>query len=460
MSLIDDCWAAVGGDPRALSGVEIRDNELWLGGPLPVDELALAAITVALLAAAELASARGCEPPRVSLSAEHAALSFTSERHVLVNGSSAGIGFAKLSRFLRCAAGDGWVRTHANYPHHAAALGRALRFDPAAPDAPAALEHAASSMSAAEVEDAVFAANGCAAAMRSPSQWLEHAAGRACVQAPLIGWEQELGSAQSRPLRPIRDASEAARGVRVLDLTRVIAGPVAGRTLAALGADVLRVDPPGIPELVQAHLDTGPGKRSTTLDLADAITREALLAGADVLLAGYRPGALARFDLTADALAERHPHLGQVWLNAWGADGPWGERRGFDSLVQCASGVAAICAGADGAPGALPAQALDHASGHLMAASALHALARRARGEAGAPARLSLARAAAALLGAPPPERVITAATGTAAAERYRVTLGDVSLIAPPGELDGVALHWAHGPHALGSDAPAWGGSG
>ena len=174
--------------------------------------------------------------------------------------------------------------------------------------------------------------------------------------------------------------------MRVLDLTRVIAGPVAGRTLAALGAEVLRIDPPGLPELPEAHLDTGPGKRTALLDLADAERREALLAGADVLLTGYRPGALDRF-----GLAERHPDLVHVSLSAWGTSGPWAGRRGFDSLVQVASGIAAACAAPDGTPGVLPAQALDHGTGHLMAAAALRGLAARERGEAG-PRRAALAR--------------------------------------------------------------------
>jgi crotonobetainyl-CoA:carnitine CoA-transferase CaiB-like acyl-CoA transferase len=218
---------------------------------------------------------------------------------------------------------------------------------------------------------------------------------------------------------------------------------VAGRTLAALGAEVLRVDPQGLSELPEAHLDTGPGKRSALLDLADAERRDALLAGADVLLTGYRPGALDRF-----ALAERHPHLVHVSLSAWGFDGPWAGRRGFDSLVQVASGIAAACAAPDGAPGVLPAQALDHGTGHLMAAAALRAL----TGQAPRGARLSLARTAAALLAAPRS----AAAARAPDPDRFRVTFGDVELIAPPGSLDGEPLRWAHGPRPFGGDQPAW----
>jgi crotonobetainyl-CoA:carnitine CoA-transferase CaiB-like acyl-CoA transferase len=443
-------------DARAQDALEVHDAGAWLGGPLAVDDLAVAATATALLAAAELAQARGAARPTVWLSAEHVALSFTSERHALVGGRPAGAGFAPLSRLVRCLHG-GWARTHANYPHHAAALERALAIDLAGrPDAVAALEHAAGRLGAVTLEDAVFAAGGCATALRSVDEWAGHPAGRAAAGAPLVAWQEGLATRCPRPLGHCARASRPAEGVRVLDLTRVIAGPVAGRTLAALGAEVLRVDPPSLPELPQQHLDTGAGKRTAVLDLADSPTREALLADADVVLMGYRPGALARLGLREEELAERHPHLVQVSLSAWGADGPWAQRRGFDSLVQVACGIAALCADADGAPGVLPAQALDHATGHLMAGAALRALAGRARGETVSPARLSLAATAAALLRAPRPLQAAGDLTGRADPSRHRVAFGDVALIAPPGMLDGDPLGWRHGPRPLGGDPPAW----
>jgi crotonobetainyl-CoA:carnitine CoA-transferase CaiB-like acyl-CoA transferase len=415
----------------------------WFGGPLDVDGLAVRAVRAALDAAAELAEARGLGRPDVTLSAEHVAVSFTSERHTRVRGEPAGAGFAPLSRMLRCA-GGGWARTHGNYPHHAEALCRALGI---APD-PAALEAAARERDAVELEDAIVAAGGCAAALRTQDEWAAHPAGAALAGTPLVDWT-EAPSGEFLGLSPGNSPLSAARpaeGLRVLDLTRVIAGPVAGRTLAALGAEVLRIDPPGLPEMPEAHLDTGPGKRSALLDLADAERREALFAGADVLLAGYRGGSLDRF------LGERHPHLVRVSLSAWGATGPWASRRGFDSLVQVASGIAAACAAPDGTPGVLPAQALDHGTGHLMAAAALQALAARERGEPVRSARLSLARTAAELLAAP---RSSTPAR-TPDPDRFRVAFGDVELIAPPGALDGVPLAWAHGPRPLGGDPAAW----
>jgi crotonobetainyl-CoA:carnitine CoA-transferase CaiB-like acyl-CoA transferase len=444
------------GDASAAQGVEIDRRDAWLGGPLPVDDLAVGAIGTALLAAAELVEARGARRPVIGLSAEHVALSVTSERHALRGAAPAGGGFAPMSRLVRCLHG-GWARTHANYPHHARALARALELHSANEhEMLAELEATAGSMEASALEDAVFAAGGCAATLRSADEWRRHPAGSAAARAPLVDWDDRLATRFARPLRGETSASAPAAGARVLDLTRVIAGPVAGRTLAAFGAEVLRVDPPKLPELPQQHLDTGPGKRTAVLDLADAERREALLAGADVLLMGYRPGALARFGLGDQELSERHPHLVRVSLSAWGVDGPWASRRGFDSLVQVASGIAAECATRDGTPGVLPAQALDHATGHLMAATALRGLTRRSRAEQLPPARLSLASTAAALLEAPRPAEPATDATGRADLTSYRVAFGDVSLIAPPGTLDGKQLVWRHGPRPLGSDPPAW----
>jgi hypothetical protein len=296
------CWSAVGGDAAALSGLEVTDRDAWLGGPLAVDDLAIGAVSAALLGAAELADARGAGRPEVRLSAEHAALSFVSERHALLGGAHLrGGGFAPLSRFLRCA-GGGWARTHGNYPHHAAAIGRALGIDVGGdPEAAiAALESAAGTLDAAVLEQRVVDAGGCAAALRTPAQWAAHPAGSAVARAPLVCWEDGLGAESSKPLLPAAGRTRPASGVRVLDLTRVIAGPVAGRTLAALGADVLRVDPPRLPELPAQHLDTGPGKRSAVLDLAETEPREQLLAGADVLLAGYRSDSLERFGISSE----------------------------------------------------------------------------------------------------------------------------------------------------------------
>jgi crotonobetainyl-CoA:carnitine CoA-transferase CaiB-like acyl-CoA transferase len=180
----------------------------------------------------------------------------------------------------------------------------------------------------------------------------------------------------------------------------VLAGPTATKFLASLGADVLRIDPPRIPELLDQHIDTGAGKRSATADLTEAATLKLirqLAASADIVMLGYRPGALARFGLDPDELHAAHPHLAIVHLDAWGDRGPWARHRGFDSVVQAATGIGDAYRDADGSPGALPVQTLDHATGYGAAAAALALL------ERAGIAHLSLARTAEELFALPAP---------------------------------------------------------
>jgi len=243
-----------------------------------------------------------------------------------------------------------------------------------------------------ELEQAIVAEGGVAAAVRGHEQWLAHPQGRAVAGLGLLDVEHGSSVPSTTRLAQLRSPGALpCGGLRVLDLTRVIAGPVGTRMLAALGAQVLRVDPPALPELELQVLDGMVGKGSAHLDLATDAGRDAierLLAGADVLVLGYRPGALAAFGLDAHALGERHPHLVTVTLSAWGDVGPWATRRGFDSLVQAACGIALAC-GQDGAPGALPVQALDHATGYLLAAAALRGLTLRTREGRAAHARVA-----------------------------------------------------------------------
>jgi crotonobetainyl-CoA:carnitine CoA-transferase CaiB-like acyl-CoA transferase len=239
----------------------------------------------------------------------------------------------------------------------------------------------------------------------------------------------------------------------VLDLTRVIAGPVGTRTLAACGADVLRIQSPRLPEDPAALLDTGPGKRHTPLDLASPADRarfEDLLSQADVLVLGHRPGALAALGLAPELLPERHPGLVVVSLSAWGAAGPWAHRRGFDSIVQAATGIAAVTAGDDGTPGVLPAQALDHAAGHLVAATVLRALSESARQGGSWHGELSLAQLAHWLLTASRTPGTTGCPGGTRDVDPapYLADLdtpdGRLTVVRPPG-----APLWRSGPRSV-----------
>jgi crotonobetainyl-CoA:carnitine CoA-transferase CaiB-like acyl-CoA transferase len=249
----------------------------------------------------------------------------------------------------------------------------------------------------------------------------------------------------------------------VLDLTRVIAGPVATRMLAAWGAQVLRLDSPRLPELPASAVDTLPGKASAFLDLAEpagGARLEELLAQAHVVVLGYRPGALARFGLDAGSLAVRHPHLTVATVSAWGPTGPWAARRGFDSLVQCATGIA-DAEGSAGTPGVLPAQVLDHATGYLTAAAVLLALAGTVRGEPARAAGLSLASTAHWLTGAPslPSAGAAPSSPRPAPAAGHLVSLpgaaADVEVVAPPGRTEDLVPGWRRTTE-LGADPPAF----
>ncbi|MGX1300049.1 crotonobetainyl-CoA:carnitine CoA-transferase CaiB-like acyl-CoA transferase [Streptomyces albogriseolus] len=452
MTRLASFWSGLGGDPALLSRVSAVERPGVLPSRLPVREFAGACVGVCALAAAELAARRtgGGVVPAVRVDDGAVATAFVSERHLRTDGRAAE-SFAPLSRFWRTA--DGWVRTHANYPHHRARLLTAL----GAPEDPDAVAAVLARRSAREVEETVTAAGGLAVALRTPEEWAAHGQAAAVARLPLVervrldaAPAREFTAAGGDPLLP-------AAGLRVLDLTRVIAGPVATRTLALLGADVLRLDPPGLPELPDQHTDTGFGKRSALVDLASGReVFEELLARADVVVTGYRPGSLDRFGLSAEALAGRRPGVVVAQLSAWGATGPWAGRRGFDSLVQVATGIAHI-EGEHGRPGALPAQALDHGTGYLLAAGVLRALSDQADAGGGRLVRVALARTAA---------EVRVGADGSAAhggevpatpwlAERNS-PLGRLRYALPPVDFAGGPRDWARPPGAWGADAAQW----
>ncbi|MEN0139167.1 MAG: CoA transferase [Rhodococcus sp. (in: high G+C Gram-positive bacteria)] len=382
-------------------GHDARDH---LAARLPVYALAATSLTALTGAVDRLDTASGRAPRTWRLDPERIAASFASDRLLRVAGAPVS-GFAELSGFF--AASDGWVRTHANYPHHRTRLLAALGLpDDAGRDAVATR---IGGLTAAEIEDRAASAQAVAVRVRSAAEWAASPQGAAAGSGDLVSTavhaEDPRPGTPHRP--PLEPGAGPLAGVRVLDLTRVIAGPVATRTLALLGAEVLRIDPPALPEIVVQHRDTGQGKRSALLDVRSADGRtvwDRLLAEADVVVTGYRPGAL-------DGLFDHAPpHRVRGRVCAWGRSGPWAHRRGFDSIVQAASGIATIEGG--DVPGALPAQALDHATGYLLAAGIVDALAAGRTDGRGRSVDVSLARTGAWLLTAdgrtadPPPPAV------------------------------------------------------
>ncbi|QEO13258.1 carnitine dehydratase [Agromyces intestinalis] len=450
--LVGRVWAELGRDLGELERLD-RLPEAPLPARLDVSSLAVGSVTAASLAGASGDGDRA-RRTRLRLDGDRIAVAFTSDRDLLVDGRAPDV-WSPLSGFWRTA--DGWVRTHGNYPHHAAVLQRVLGIaDGAARDR---IAEAMLARSAGELAAEVVAAGGLCVVVRAE----DPAADAAWRSHPIV----DVGSGgDDLAVRAGRREASRGRdgpldGVRVLDLTRVIAGPVATRTLALLGADVLRVDSPRLPEFEWQHLDTGAGKRSSLLDLdtrTDRARFDALVGDADVVVTGYRPAAMARLGLDAHALRARHPHLLVASLSAWGDRAEAGEERGFDSLVQAASGIAVI-EGDDGAPGTLPAQALDHATGYLLAAAVTSQLV--GGGRRTGRVALSLRRTAAELLALPrtnvrTPGRELSDAERAPHRRSFDLAGGTVRTTAPAVAGVGGPLEWTAPPHPLGIDPPQW----
>lgn len=417
----------------------------WWHGALDMEGLARHSLGLVGQAIAELSSGR-CE---LRSKPAQLAAGFESFRHLRVAGRRVQP-FAPLSGFFPTA--QGWIRTHANYPHHERALLDAMKAS-----GPEQLAAALAQTDALEAQERIVAAGGIAAAVRGREQWLRDPQGPPAVAGPWAQFElSALRDAGAWRFQP--DAQLPLAGLKILDFTRVIAGPTASRTLAALGAQVLRVDGPGIPELPDQHIDTGFGKRSTVLDLATVpglATAHELLAQADAVFLGYRPGALDALGLSAERLRERYPQLVIAQLCAWGFTGPWASRRGFDSIVQAATGISDAYRTPEGTPGALPVQGLDYAAGYGIAAAVIALLRARTERQRTGTVRFSLARTAQALFdfGRPAAPAV---ELGTPATARRESGYGMLDYALPPFELNGAQLDYPQAPTRYGTDQPAW----
>lgn len=285
---------------------------------------------------------------------------------------------------------DGWIRLHTNARHHRAAAQRVL----GPHDDRTAMARAVAGWTARDLEDAVVGEKGCAAEMRSIEAWAAHPQGKSVQAEPLIHLDWTPGAPDSRAVDPARPLD----GLKVLDCTRVLAGPAAGRFLAGFGADVLRIDPPWWEEPLLAP-DMTLGKRCAGLDLREAADRDTfgrLLAEADLFLHGYRSDALEGMGFGFAARRALNPQLIDIALDAYGWSGPWRTRRAFDSLIQMSSGIAhagMVRRRAD-KPVPLPVQALDHATGYLLAVAAARGVFERRGSGRILRARASLARTA------------------------------------------------------------------
>ena len=457
--ILADLWSMAGGDLSALEAVVLTGQEPALPSSFRVGALAQAAIAAAGLAAAQLHKQRGGGDQTVAVDMRHAAIEFRSERYLRIAGKPPASPWDKIAGVYTT--GDNrYVRLHTNFPHHRDGMLKLLgcKYEREA------VQAALSKWEAEEFETAAAEAGLVAAMMRSPQEWASHPQGQAVAGLPLIDIRR-IGESPARALP--RAGERPLEGIRVLDLTRVIAGPVCGRTLAAHGADVMRVTAQHLPGLAELDIDTGRGKLAAFLDLRADEERErlaALLREAHVFVQGYRPGAIAGHGFSPEACAEMRPGIVAVSLSAYGQAGPWAKRRGFDSLVQTASGInyaEADAAGVLPKPKELPAQALDHAAGYLMAFGAMMALARKAREGGSWHVQVSLARTGHWLkdlgrldggLACPDPA---FADVGDLL-DQMDSSQGRITYVRHAARLSETPAHWSRPPVPLGTHAPVW----
>ena len=382
-------WQSSGLDPAALHHAVLTGADPVMPSSFAVGSAAQTSIAVAALAACELGYARGQHRQTVSVDMTHAALECTG--WFSLNGRMPEM-WDKFSGAYRCA--DGWVRIHTNFVHHRDGALALMGLD-AATASRAQAEAVMLTHSAFAFEKAAADAGLVVAAMSTFNEWDASSQGQAVAQQPLISFEK-IGNAPPRNLASLKPFDRPLHSLRVLDLTRILAGPVCGRALAAYGAQVMLVNAPHLPN-IESIADTSRGKLSCHVDLRTQAGQAALnqlAQTAHVFVQGYRPGALAELGFDAAALAERNPGMVYMSLSAYGELGPWGTRRGFDSLVQSAMGFnhAEADAAGSGSPKPLPMQILDYATGHLMAYAAAAALIKQQQEGGSWHVKLSLAR--------------------------------------------------------------------
>lgn len=449
-------WAAAGLPADALTRVTLTGADPALPSSFAVGTAAQASFAAAALAATEIGRARNGLAQTVSVDMRGAALEACSA--FTIAGVTPQV-WDKLAGLYACR--DGWVRLHTNFAHHRDGVLRLLGL-PAGPDTErSAVAAALSTWDALAFEQAATDAGMVVAALRSFAEWDAHAQAAALRAQPLVAIER-IGDAAPRAWPALPLERRPLDGLRVLELTRILAGPFCGRLLAAYGADVLLVNAPHLPN-IESIAENSRGKLSALVDLRDAAGRDALhavLRDADVFVQGYRPGALAAFDLTPAAVATLRPGIVMVSLSAYGESGPWAGKRGFDSLVQTATGFnhAEGEAAGDGRPRALPMQVLDIATGALMAFGAQAALLRQRREGGSWHVRVSLARTGAWLraLG-----RVASGLSGPAAdfAGRLEVTpsgWGALGTLPHAVHFSHTAAGYARPSMPPGSDPLAW----
>jgi len=454
LAALREIFAAAG--VEALEPPEITGADPVVRTRYRVGTAGAAALAALGLAVARFGELRGLPRQRVAVGLRAAAASLRSARYLRIDGRPPTPQWDPLSGFYPVR--DGWISIHCNFPNHREA---ALKVLQTAPDRQEA-ERSSASWAGEALEDAIHAAAGCAGFVRNAADWARHAQARAVAARPLI----EIVRIADAPPEKVSQGARPLEGIRVLDLTRVLAGPTCARSLAEHGADVLKISAAHLPDSGPMDIDTGIGKLSARLDLRTGEDRsklERLVVKSDVFSQSYRPETLAARGFSPEVLAALRPGIVCVSLSAWDATGPWRARRGFDSIVQSVSGMAALSA-KDGRPQYLPVSAIDYVSGYLMAFGATVALERRAREGGSWLVRVALARvgkwiADRGLL----PQEVSEAVAPELPEPELQALMGEmetpagtIRYLRPVVQLSHTPPYWSRPPVRLGTHAAAW----
>ena len=452
-----------GWDDTRARAVEITGGgDPILPTPFRIGETAAAALAAVGLAASDLWELRTGRRQQVAIDTRQATASLRSGHYMALDGKPVPTDRNTIMGVYPAQHGR-WSYLHCNFPNHREAALRVL----GVPEDREAVRKAVAGWDALELEEAIIAARGAGGMVRTTDEWAKHPQAAAIATLPLM---EILRIGASRP-EPLPPGDRPLSGIRVLDLTRVLAGPTCARTLAEHGADVLKITAAHLPNIGYQEYDTGHGKLSANLDLRqprDLETLRGLIREGDVFSQGYRPGTLGERGLSPDALAELRPGLVYVSLCAFGHVGPWASRRGFDTVVQTVSGITSrqgqLFPGAEPGPQFYPVSAIDYLTGYLMAFGAMVALARRAREGGSWLVRISLAQTGRWLVGrGEVPERDLKDVPREFTREEITrwttvtdTPMGRLGHLAPVLRLSETPPRWTRPSVPLGYHEPAW----
>ncbi|HEX3178946.1 MAG TPA: CoA transferase [Methylomirabilota bacterium] len=451
-------WAA-----ERARGVEITgDADPILPTPFRIAEAGAAALAAVALAVSELWELRTGRRQDAAVDMRQATASLRSGQYMKLEGAP--VSTERNAVMGVYPARDGrFSYLHCNFPNHRAAALRVL----GVPEDREAVRQAVAQWDALQLEEAVIAADGAGGMVRTMDEWARHPQAAAIASLPLM----EIVKIGDSSPEKLSDGDRPLSGIRVLDLTRVLAGPTCGRTLAEHGADVLKITAAHLPNLGYQEYDTGHGKLSAHLDLRephDVEVLRGLVRDTDVFSQGYRPGSLGHRGFSPAALAQLRPGIVYVSLSAFGHVGPWAGRRGFDTVVQTVSGMTSrqgqLFPGASPGPQFYPASAIDYVTGYLMAFGAMVALARRAREGGSWLVRNSLAQTGRWLLGRGevPEARLANVPREFTPEELARWTIttdtpaGRLHHLAPVVRMSETPPRWARPAVPLGFHPPVW----